>query len=72
MATLLWLQTGACGDTMSLLNADSPSIERWSVTAPSTSCGTRPQRHPARRAGSADRRIEAGTSRSTSCASKAA
>lgn len=28
MATLLWLQTGACsGDTMSLLNADSPSIE---------------------------------------------
>ena len=29
MATLLWLQTGACsGDTMSLLTADSPSIER--------------------------------------------
>lgn len=29
MATLLWLQTGACsGDTMSLLNADSPSVER--------------------------------------------
>ena len=28
MATLLWLQTGACsGDTMSLLSADSPSIE---------------------------------------------
>ena len=28
MATLLWLQTGACsGDTMSLLNADSPSVE---------------------------------------------
>lgn len=28
MATLLWLQTGACsGDTMSLLCADSPSIE---------------------------------------------
>ena len=28
MATLLWLQTGACsGDTMSLLCADSPSVE---------------------------------------------
>ena len=28
MATLLWLQTGSCsGDTMSLLTADSPSIE---------------------------------------------
>lgn len=28
MVNLLWLQTGACsGDTMSLLNADSPSLE---------------------------------------------
>ena len=28
MATLLWLQTGACsGDTMSLLTADSPPVE---------------------------------------------
>lgn len=28
MASLLWIQTGACsGDTMSLLNADGPSIE---------------------------------------------
>ena len=42
MATLLWLQTGACsGDTMSLLTADSPPVETLSATAPSTSCGIR-------------------------------
>lgn len=28
MTTLLWLQTGSCGgDTMSILCADSPSLE---------------------------------------------